>query len=414
MAFLLIAIVAFFVLAFWNFYYKRRNLPPGPAPLPIIGNGHQLTPSSDWHATFSSWRKQYGDVYTFWMGELPIVTVNEYHKMVETFQKDGDSYANRLSTLDDFHELVRGGVLGVVDTWGDLWREQRRFALHVLRDFGLGKGLMQQRVLDEVATLVASVRKEAKMKDEINVAGHVDLAIGSIINSLMFGYSLHGEHEEEFHFLKKNLACFVEAFGDPFILSAMGRPKLLRHFPFFKASWDRFLGVSKTLFKFFDRQIRQHQKDIDLQSDAEPSDYVEAFLREKAKKDNSGEPHSYSIAQLKNMCFDLWIAGQETTSTTLAWGVVYLINSFDAHSRLQEELNRVIGGDRMVTLDDRAQLPYTCAVVNEIQRRCNLVPFNLLHETSRDVVIDGYRIAKGTCVIPQMSAVLFDEKVKLL
>ncbi|KAH7684538.1 CBN-CYP-33C9 protein, partial [Aphelenchoides avenae] len=126
------------------------------------------------------------------MGELPIVTVNEYHKMVETFQKDGDSYANRLSTLDDFHELVRGGVLGVVDTWGDLWREQRRFALHVLRDFGLGKGLMQQRVLDEVATLVASVRKEAKMKDEINVAGHVDLAIGSIINSLMFGYSLHG------------------------------------------------------------------------------------------------------------------------------------------------------------------------------------------------------------------------------
>lgn len=86
----------------------------------------------------------------------------------------------------------------------------------------------------------------------------------------------------------------MEAFGDPFILSAMGRPKLLRHFPFFKASWDRFLGVSKTLFKFFDRQIRQHQKDIDLQSDAEPSDYVEAFLREKAKKDNSGEPHSYS------------------------------------------------------------------------------------------------------------------------
>lgn len=42
------------------------------------------------------------------MGELPIVTVNDYHKMVETFQKDGDSYANRLTTLDEFHELVRG------------------------------------------------------------------------------------------------------------------------------------------------------------------------------------------------------------------------------------------------------------------------------------------------------------------
>lgn len=46
--------------------------------------------------------------YTFWMGELPIVTVNEYHKMVETFQKDGDSYANRLTSIEDFHELVRG------------------------------------------------------------------------------------------------------------------------------------------------------------------------------------------------------------------------------------------------------------------------------------------------------------------
>lgn len=65
--------------------------------------------------------------------------------MIDTFQKDAESYSGR-TTFEKFDFLTKGGTYGIINTEGDLWREQRRFALHVLRDFGLSKNLMQEKV----------------------------------------------------------------------------------------------------------------------------------------------------------------------------------------------------------------------------------------------------------------------------
>lgn len=65
--------------------------------------------------------------------------------MKDTVVKDGDSYTDRF-TIDLVTEVFRQGRYGVIETKGDLWKEHRRFALHVLRNFGLGKNLMMERV----------------------------------------------------------------------------------------------------------------------------------------------------------------------------------------------------------------------------------------------------------------------------
>lgn len=70
------------------------------------------------------------------------------------------------------------------------------------------------------------------------------------------------------------------------------------------------------------------------------------------------------MPQLLNMCFDLWMAGQETTSNTLAWGAVYLMLNEDIQEKLHKELDEVIGSDRIITMEDKPKLPYTSAVVN--------------------------------------------------
>uniref|UniRef100_A0A914E3T3 Cytochrome P450 n=1 Tax=Acrobeloides nanus TaxID=290746 RepID=A0A914E3T3_9BILA len=115
--------------------------------------------------------------------------------------------------------------------------------------------------------------------------------------------------------------------------------------------------------------------------------------------------------QLMGMLFDLWLAGQETTSNTLAWGVLYLMQEPEVQSRLQKELDTVIGSDRLITMDDRPKLNYTAAVVNEIQRIANLLALNVRHATSRDVNIKGYHIPEGTTIIPHISVILYDEKI---
>jgi cytochrome P450 family 33 len=88
-----------------------------------------------------------------------------------------------------------------------------------------------------------------------------------------------------------------------------------------------------------------------------------------------------------------------------------MINYPEAQRKAQEELDRVIGSDRLITMDDKKDLPYISAFVNETQRLVNVLPSNLAHQTTRDVVVEGYRIPKGTAIIPQIAAVLHDETV---
>jgi hypothetical protein len=77
----------------------------GPPPLPIVGNLLSLMDPPTWK-TLLRWRKKYGDLFTFWMGEHPIVTLNDYKTIYETFQKDGSTYENR-TIFPEFDEVFR-------------------------------------------------------------------------------------------------------------------------------------------------------------------------------------------------------------------------------------------------------------------------------------------------------------------
>lgn len=92
---------------YWNFLGKRSRLPPGPTPLPILGNLLDIARREPGEDQFIEWRKRYGDVYTYWVGEEPIVSVNEFNQIQEAFVKDADSYTGRpyFAVMD---ELVRG------------------------------------------------------------------------------------------------------------------------------------------------------------------------------------------------------------------------------------------------------------------------------------------------------------------
>ncbi|KAK6767375.1 hypothetical protein RB195_026575 [Necator americanus] len=101
----------------------------------------------------------------------------------------------------------------------------------------------------------------------------------------------------------------------------------------------------------------------------------------------------------------------ETTSNTLAWGIVYVLNHLDVQTKIHEELDREIGSARPVTMSDRNSLPYLNAVINEIQRMANLVPLNLIHETTRDVSAGKWCLPAKTAVVAQISTVLYEEKI---
>uniref|UniRef100_A0A914YII3 Cytochrome P450 n=1 Tax=Panagrolaimus superbus TaxID=310955 RepID=A0A914YII3_9BILA len=125
------------------------------------------------------------------MLDKPVVSFNKFELIQEAFVKNADAFAGRPKTQET-SKLLRGGIYGIVLTDGELWREHRRFALHVLRNFGLGKNLMQERVLNEVSWMIEEMKKQIKNgQKEISVQNNIDVAVGSIINLLIFGYAFH-------------------------------------------------------------------------------------------------------------------------------------------------------------------------------------------------------------------------------
>lgn len=83
----------------------------------------------------------------------------------------------------------------------------------------------------------------------------------------------------------------------------------------------------------------------------------------------------------------------------------------DVQQTLHEELDKVIGSDRMITVADRAQLPFTSAVVLETQRVANIVAINSLRTATKDITLNGYPIKKGTVIIPQISVLMADPAI---
>ncbi|KAF1758772.1 hypothetical protein GCK72_015232 [Caenorhabditis remanei] len=102
------------------------------------------------------------------------------------------------------------------------------------------------------------------------------------------------------------------------------------------------------------------------------------------------------MEQLDSVCFDLWVAGMETTSNTLYWSLLYVLLNPKVLEKVYEELDTKIGSDRIITTTDRPNLNYINATINESQRLANLLPMNISRTTACDMEIGGYGIPKGT------------------
>lgn len=376
-------------------------------PLPLIGNLHTVLACEPGYTAFEAWYKRFGPVYTYWMGPVPFVMISDYKTLKDTFVKDGDAYAGKFHFKAATQEY-RGGEYGVVETTGEMWRDHRRFALHVLRDLGLSKSVMEERVLAEVDAMTALLME--KKGGEVEMQEVFDVCVGSVINQLLFGYRFDEDHIDEFRDLKAMISRQMKEFAHPSVVILFMFPKATKYIPYFSGLWKKLYTYRDAFYAFFDRQIEAHEKAVDYGIE-HSNDYVEAYLKERRRREADGDYVSFNHIQLQNMCLDLWFAGMETTSNTLSWGALYVLNHPDVQHKMRQEMDREIGSGRLIMMADKNRLPYINAVVNEVQRLANLLPMNLPHETLRDVQIGEWHLPAETGVIAQISTVMYDEKV---
>ena len=107
---------------------------------------------------------------------------------------------------------------------------------------------------------------------------------------------------------------------------------------------------------------------------------------------------------------DIFSAAIETTSTTMSWFIVFSVLWPEKQKKIHQELDRVIGHDRIPCMDDRSSMPYLEAAINETARLGSTAPLILPHRTTCDTSLSGYKIPKHTHVIFNLYAIHYDER----
>ncbi|XP_070762877.1 cytochrome P450 2F2-like isoform X3 [Enoplosus armatus] len=379
------------VFLFFQFRSRRpKNFPPGPTVLPIVGNILHISlenPLKD----FEKLRKSYGNVYSLFIGSKPAVVINGLNAMKEATVTKANDFAGRPQDLFVNDSTRRKGV--ILADYGSSWKAHRRFALMTLRNFGLGKDSMEERIHGEIQYTINTLEKSIGKTLSPQVMFHN--AASNIICQVLFGT----RYEYDDDFIKVIVQCFTEnakIANGPWAMLYDTFP-MIRNLPLpFKKAFENVESLAKRL-------LAEHKK---TRVPGEPRDFVDCYLDEMDKR---GDDESFSEEQLTMYALDLHFAGTDTTSNTLLTGFLYLMTYPHIQERFQQEIDRVLEGKDRASFDDRHRMPYVQAVIHEVQRIANTVPLSVFHCTTKDTELMGYSIPRGTMIIPNLTSVLNEE-----
>ncbi|XP_072325330.1 cytochrome P450 2D17-like isoform X2 [Scyliorhinus torazame] len=391
----------FTVFALTLDFMKRRkkcqNYPPGPWGLPFIGNIHQVDFNSP-HLSFA--KKKYGDVVSMQFGWTNNVILSGYETIKEALVKKSEDFADRpdLPIYDYMNEKSGEGI--VFAKYGQWWKEQRRFSNLTLRNLGLGKKSSEMRIIEEVAFLNKELEDQKGLPFDPNFI--LTCATSNIICSTVFG--------ERFEYKDKKFLALLHMLDESFVLEATFWGQLLNTFPFIRhlpGPQNKIPENQKKAIDFVQEIVTEHKKSWDPN---EPRDFIDAFLAEQEKMKHIPNT-SFQESKMIGSVLNIVTAGTDTIAITLRWALLYMVLHPNLLSKVHEEIDRVVGKERKPTLDDREEMPYTNAVMHESQRFGNVAPLSLPHQTYRDTEVMGYRIPKGTTIIPNLTSIMFDENI---
>ncbi|XP_078503735.1 cytochrome P450 2K1-like [Lissotriton helveticus] len=373
---------------------KYSNFPPGPRPLPIIGNLHILNLKRP-YVSFLELSKEYGSVFSVHIGLQKTVVLAGYETVRDALVNHAEEFSER-AHIPLFQETSKGN--GLIFSHGENWKVMRRFTLTTLRDFGMGKRTIEDKITEECEFLLKNF--ESYQGKPFNNTTIMNAAVANIIVSIVLGH--------RYDYKDKTFLRLLNLIAENFRASASPMASLFNMYPtivgFLPGGHKVMMKNIREIQTFIRTTFVQYLKDLDRN---DQRSLIDAFL--VRQQEENPDPHIYFHDEnLTCLVSHLFAAGAETTSTTLRWGLLLMMKYPEIQENVQKEIDRVIGAAKPQS-EHRRQMPYTDAVIHEVQRFADILPMSLPHETAMDVHFKGYFIPKGTYVIPLLSSVHNDK-----
>lgn len=391
---LLVLVTALVTLLRWR--NKPKNLPPGPTALPLVGNILTMDNRAPFK-TFVKWSKSYGPVMTVYLGSQRVLVLVGYDTVKEALVDNADDFVGR-AQVPFVNRIVKGYGLAISN--GERWRQLRKFSLTTLRDFGMGRKRMEGWIQEESRHLLDTIRETNAAAFDPTI--HLSRAVSNIICALVFG--------KRFGYEDSHLLRLLQVINGVLRFGSSSWGQLYNVFPWLMellpGKHHTVMNEVEELKAFSKGKVQEHKDSLDSDN---PRDFIDCFLiRVNQEKDNPNTEFHYDnlIATVLN----LFLAGTETTSTTIRYALMLLIKHPEIQTHMQKEIDTVIGRERSPLMEDRKSLPFTDAVIHEVQRYVDLMPLNIPHYTTHPITFRGYTIPQGTIILPLLHSVLRDEE----
>ena len=397
LAWLILAVIL--VVPVINRFAANRKLPPGPFPFPIIGNAHKLAADSR-HVDLMELEKQYGKVFRLYLGSKLVVVVSGGNALKEVLVTKSAEFAGRPSFYTG-QVYSNGKAIGLADYSPD-WRLHRKVASSALKTYSDAKLKRGTVINDEFDLLLKRVRSRNEQPHDITK--EIRLAVMNVICALVFGSRYELDDPEFTKFMEITNA----------IASVVAAGSVVDVFPWLK--FIPFKSIEKLKKKCQERDElvgKIYREHVQANRIDNPQDLTDALL--KAKKEAEDEDSSVKrFLTGRNLIMtmsEVFLAGLETTASTLCWALLYLIYNPDVQQRLHQELDQVIGPDRLPELEDKKNLPHLEATITETLRLSSLLSLSVPHKTTVDTTLQGYSIPKDTTVLTNLWSLHHDPEI---
>ncbi|KAJ3703043.1 hypothetical protein LUZ61_006748 [Rhynchospora tenuis] len=358
---LLLAVISYFLLSLLRF-----KLPPGPQPWPVVGNLYDIKPVQ--FRCFTEWAEKYGPIMSVWFGT---------------------SLAVIISTSDLAKEVLKEHDQHLADHQGT--HPQRLELLRPIRE-------------DEVTAMIESIFRACTKPDErksLVVRDHISSVAFNNITRLVFGkrfMDANGVIDDQGKEFKAIVSNGIKIGASLSIAEHI--------------SWLRCLcPLNEELYRSHnERRDRLTVKMLEEHTQARQKTgqtkqhFVDALLTLKEKYDLSNDT-------VFGLLWDMITAGMDTTVISVEWALSELVRNPHVQGKVQEELDQVLGCNRIMNETDISKLPYLQAVVKESLRLHPPTPLLVPHKARTHVKLGGYDIPKGTNVMVNVWALARDPKV---
>ncbi|OOF93176.1 hypothetical protein ASPCADRAFT_132879 [Aspergillus carbonarius ITEM 5010] len=360
-----------------------NRIPQGPWGLPILGSFPFLTRYPE--LTLDYWARRYGALYSIWLGSQLFVIVSDPNIAKDLMITHGKDFSSRKESYVKSQTVFAGR--GITTTpYNDRWRKHRRIANTWLNQYAVDS---YSPVLDrESKSLIKALHDQSQAGSlPINPQPHAGRCILNGMTTISFGFRFNSINHP---FVRRALKINREYMNCTAPMSNLvDFIPVLQFLP--SSMYRRGKKLHHELVKTYGGLL--HEIDQKMQQGAEVPDCLAKTILELREKEDLDNLDRVMLASA------FMIGGVETTVAIMQWFCALIPAYPEIQINVQTELDRVVGRERLPTIEDQKNLPYCRAIIKEVERLYNPLWLGTPHSTSEDFVYRGQLIPKDTVVV---------------